>query len=114
MTTSSPTLMPTTCTPPCPRRARPCARPVRALSNLSSAKVRPARRTELGFSSCSCGPDGDTSALPWEDRMNTPFVSTDWLAQHLSDANLVIVDASWHMPNANRDPEAEYRAGHIP
>ena len=46
--------------------------------------------------------------------MNTPFVSTDWLAQHLSDANLVIVDASWHMPNANRDPAAEYRAGHIP
>ncbi|MDB5586781.1 MAG: sseA [Devosia sp.] len=46
--------------------------------------------------------------------MNTPFVTTDWLAQHLSDPNLVVLDGSWHMPAANRDPRAEYLAGHIP
>ena len=46
--------------------------------------------------------------------MNTPFVTTDWLAQHLSDPNLIVLDGSWHMPSAGRDPHAEYLAGHIP
>lgn len=46
--------------------------------------------------------------------MTNPFVSTDWLAQHLSDPNLVIVDGSWHMPAAQRNPYEEYLAGHIP
>jgi len=46
--------------------------------------------------------------------MNNPFIITDWLAQHLSDPNLIVLDGSWHMPAANRDAQAEYRAGHIP
>lgn len=46
--------------------------------------------------------------------MENPFVSTDWLAAHLGDANVVVVDASWHMPNAARNAQAEYLAGHIP
>lgn len=46
--------------------------------------------------------------------MPAPFVTTEWLAQHLSDPDIVILDGSWHMPAANRDPHAEYRSGHIP
>lgn len=46
--------------------------------------------------------------------MESPFVTTDWLAAHLSDPDLVVVDASWHMPNAPRNAQAEYLAGHIP
>lgn len=46
--------------------------------------------------------------------MDTPFVTTEWLANHLSDPDLVVVDASWHMPNAARNAQAEYLAGHIP
>ncbi|WP_066555453.1 sulfurtransferase [Croceicoccus bisphenolivorans] len=42
------------------------------------------------------------------------LVSPQWLADHLSDAGLVVLDASYHLPDACRDPEAEYRAGHIP
>jgi thiosulfate/3-mercaptopyruvate sulfurtransferase len=42
------------------------------------------------------------------------FVSTDWLAERLSDADLVVFDASWHMPAAGRDARAEFLAGHIP
>ena len=42
------------------------------------------------------------------------LVSTDWLAQHLNDPDLRILDASWYMPDAGRDPKAEYEAGHIP
>ncbi|MDO5621160.1 MAG: 3-mercaptopyruvate sulfurtransferase [Paracoccus sp. (in: a-proteobacteria)] len=42
------------------------------------------------------------------------LVSTDWLAAHLNDPDLRIIDASWHMPAAGRDGRAEYDAAHIP
>ena len=42
------------------------------------------------------------------------LVSTGWLAAHLSDPDLRILDASWHMPETGRDARAEYEAGHIP
>jgi thiosulfate/3-mercaptopyruvate sulfurtransferase len=46
--------------------------------------------------------------------MSQPFVSTCWLQENLNDPNLVVVDGSWYLPNQNRDPQAEYLAGHIP
>ena len=46
--------------------------------------------------------------------MSDPFVTTAWLAEHIRDPNVVVVDGSWYMPAANRDPKAEYLAGHIP
>ncbi len=46
--------------------------------------------------------------------MESPFVTSDWLATHLTDPDLVVVDGSWHMPNASRNAQAEYLAGHIP
>lgn len=46
--------------------------------------------------------------------MNDPFVTTEWLAAHLSDPNVVVLDGSWHMPNAARNAQADYLAGHIP
>jgi thiosulfate/3-mercaptopyruvate sulfurtransferase len=46
--------------------------------------------------------------------MQSPFVTTDWLAAHLSDPDVVVLDGSWHMPNAARNAQAEYLAGHIP
>jgi thiosulfate/3-mercaptopyruvate sulfurtransferase len=42
------------------------------------------------------------------------LVSTDWLAAHLRDPDLRILDASWYLPDAGRDPRAEYAAAHIP
>jgi thiosulfate/3-mercaptopyruvate sulfurtransferase len=42
------------------------------------------------------------------------LVSTDWLASHLSDPDLVVLDASHHLPAAARDPGAEFVVGHIP
>jgi len=42
------------------------------------------------------------------------LVSTDWLAQHLKDPDLRVLDASWYLPDAGRDPKAEYAAAHIP
>lgn len=45
---------------------------------------------------------------------STLFVSPQWLADHLDAPNLLVFDASWHMPAAGRDARAEYLAGHIP
>lgn len=42
------------------------------------------------------------------------LVSTDWLAQHLNDPDLRILDASWYLPDMGRDGKAEYDAAHIP
>ena len=41
-------------------------------------------------------------------------VSTSWLAEHIADPDLRILDASWHMPNSNRDAKAEFELEHIP
>lgn len=42
------------------------------------------------------------------------LVSTDWLAKHLNDPDLRILDASWYMPDMGRDAKAEYDTAHIP
>src|SRR6056297_2850968 len=42
------------------------------------------------------------------------LVSTGWLADHLKDPDLRVLDGSWYLPAAGRDPRAEYDAAHIP
>jgi len=42
------------------------------------------------------------------------LVETDWLAARLDAPDLVILDGSWHLPTAGRDPRAEYGQEHIP
>ncbi|MFG1357391.1 3-mercaptopyruvate sulfurtransferase [Xanthobacter pseudotagetidis] len=44
----------------------------------------------------------------------SPFVSTEWLAANLGAPDLVVVDASWHLPPAGRDGRAEFLERHIP
>ena len=42
------------------------------------------------------------------------LVSTDWLAAHLGAPDLRVLDGSYHLPGAGRDPHAEYAQAHIP
>ncbi|WP_170474257.1 3-mercaptopyruvate sulfurtransferase [Ruegeria arenilitoris] len=42
------------------------------------------------------------------------LVSTEWLATHMKDPDLRILDGSWYLPKQQRDAKAEYDAGHIP
>ena len=42
------------------------------------------------------------------------LVSTEWVAQHLGEDDLVIVDSSWFMPASGRKGRDEYLAAHIP
>ena len=42
------------------------------------------------------------------------LVSTEWLAEHLGDADLVILDATKHLAASGRDAGSEFLAEHIP
>ena len=42
------------------------------------------------------------------------LVSTQWLAAHLQDPDLRVLDASWYLPAMGRDARAEYDTAHIP
>lgn len=48
------------------------------------------------------------------DPMSDPMVSTAWLAEHLEDPGIRILDGSWFMPGTPRDANAEYGLAHIP
>ncbi|WP_282027280.1 3-mercaptopyruvate sulfurtransferase [Ruegeria faecimaris] len=41
------------------------------------------------------------------------LVSTEWLAAHLKDPDLRVLDGSWYLPQHGRDAKAEYDATHI-
>src|SRR6266850_8273788 len=43
-----------------------------------------------------------------------PVVTTEWLAKHLGESDLRVVDGTWHMPQARRDARAEFEAAHVP
>ena len=45
--------------------------------------------------------------------MSTDIVSTAWLSDHLGSPDIAIVDASWHLPTANRDARREFLSAHI-
>ena len=42
------------------------------------------------------------------------LVSTDWLAEHLGEPGLTVIDSSWHMPASGRSGREEFLAAHIP
>jgi thiosulfate/3-mercaptopyruvate sulfurtransferase len=46
--------------------------------------------------------------------LTDPFVTTQWLHDHLEMPDLVIIDCSWYLPAMGRDGRAEYERQHIP
>jgi thiosulfate/3-mercaptopyruvate sulfurtransferase len=46
--------------------------------------------------------------------MAEPLVSTAWLADHLADPGLVVLDATSYLPTERKDARAEFRAAHLP
>ncbi|KAI4323227.1 hypothetical protein L6164_022850 [Bauhinia variegata] len=45
---------------------------------------------------------------------NEPVVSVDWLHANLKQPDLKVLDASWYMPDEQRNPIQEYQVAHIP
>ncbi|MDH3263509.1 MAG: 3-mercaptopyruvate sulfurtransferase [Paracoccaceae bacterium] len=50
--------------------------------------------------------------MPYDDPRT--LVSTAWLAAHLKDPDLRVLDASYYLPDMGRDAKAEYDEAHIP
>jgi thiosulfate/3-mercaptopyruvate sulfurtransferase len=42
------------------------------------------------------------------------LVSTDWLADHLGEPDLIVLDSTWFMPASGRNAREEYLRCHIP
>lgn len=45
---------------------------------------------------------------------NSPLKNIEWLVKNLGKKDLVILDASWHLPESGRDAKSEYEKAHIP
>ncbi|KAL2523908.1 Thiosulfate/3-mercaptopyruvate sulfurtransferase 1 [Abeliophyllum distichum] len=45
---------------------------------------------------------------------NEPVVSVDWLHANLQEPDVKVLDASWYMPDEQRNPLQEYQVAHIP
>ena len=43
-----------------------------------------------------------------------PIVSAQWLNGHVNDTDIIIVDATVHLPDTGRDAAAEYWAAVLP
>lgn len=54
------------------------------------------------------------SEIDLSDSAKVPLVSVDWLAAHLGDAKVRVLDASWKLPGAARSARSDYQEGHIP
>ncbi len=46
--------------------------------------------------------------------MDSYLVEPEWLAARLGEPGLVVIDASWYIPEANQSARAEFEAAHIP
>jgi thiosulfate/3-mercaptopyruvate sulfurtransferase len=54
------------------------------------------------------------NSMPARAPASPHLVTTDWLAERLGQPAVAIVDGSYYLPAAQRDPHKEYIAAHIP
>ena len=83
-----------------PRRSRRRAAKVARKVKRPAARRRQPRAAVAKRSSGPTAPDA--------------IVSTEWLAAHLEDPRVRVVDGTWHMPQLQRDPRREFEEVHIP
>lgn len=48
------------------------------------------------------------------DNVPIPLVSAEWLADRLGSREIVVLDATFFLPNQNRNAQREYLGGHLP
>ncbi|CAL9090132.1 thiosulfate/3-mercaptopyruvate sulfurtransferase 1, mitochondrial isoform X3 [Musa acuminata AAA Group] len=79
------------------------------LSSLVSPSTWSVRRFEFASTSLRA----TTSAIHTVAHCE-PVVSADWLLANLRQPDVKILDASWYMPDEQRNPFQEYQMAHIP
>src|SRR6266699_5967573 len=78
---------------------------------LSPASGRTSAQTCL-WRRLSTSRHGDHSEMTYANP--EALVSTEWLAGHLSDPDLRILDCTWHHVSTNLDGRTQYRGRHLP
>lgn len=68
-----------------------------------------------GFVSCASSLGGSKGSFSTQSMStNEPVVSVDWLRANLREPDMKVLDASWYMPDEQRNPLQEYQVAHIP
>ncbi|XP_058105422.1 thiosulfate/3-mercaptopyruvate sulfurtransferase 1, mitochondrial-like [Magnolia sinica] len=68
-----------------------------------------------GLVRCALASSSGTRAFSIQSMASSePVVSVDWLHANLRDPNVKVLDASWYMPDEQRNPLQEYQVAHIP
>ncbi|KAF7142968.1 hypothetical protein RHSIM_Rhsim05G0210500 [Rhododendron simsii] len=68
-----------------------------------------------GLTSCAVSFVGSKASISTQSMSsNEPVVSVDWLHANLKEPVMKVLDASWYMPNEQRNPLQEYQVAHIP
>ncbi|CAL5402430.1 unnamed protein product [Camellia sinensis] len=68
-----------------------------------------------GFVSCASSLGGSKASFSTQSMStNEPVVSVDWLRANLREPDMKVLDASWYMPDEQRNPLQEYQVAHIP
>lgn len=72
-------------------------------------------KTSGYFSTMASSVSGATASSSVQSMSTSePVVSVDWLHANLRDPDMKVLDASWYMPNEQRNPLQEYQVAHIP
>ncbi|XP_022149286.1 thiosulfate/3-mercaptopyruvate sulfurtransferase 1, mitochondrial-like [Momordica charantia] len=81
-------------------------------ANSASVAYNPTRRIPSIMASSIAGArvQFSSKSLSTDD----PVVSADWLHSNLKEPDLKVLDASWYMPDEQRNPIQEYQVAHIP
>ncbi|XP_070033381.1 thiosulfate/3-mercaptopyruvate sulfurtransferase 1, mitochondrial isoform X1 [Nicotiana tabacum] len=66
--------------------------------------------TRMASSTVGAQPSFSTLAM----STNESVVSVDWLHANLREPDLKVLDASWYLPDEQRNPLQEYQVAHIP
>ncbi|KAL7593170.1 thiosulfate/3-mercaptopyruvate sulfurtransferase 1, mitochondrial isoform X1 [Lactuca sativa] len=73
------------------------------------------RRQTLVRSDMASTMVGSTSPFSTQSMSTSePVVSVDWLHANLREPDMKVLDASWYMPDEQRNPLQEYQVAHIP
>ncbi|PIN09567.1 Mercaptopyruvate sulfurtransferase/thiosulfate sulfurtransferase [Handroanthus impetiginosus] len=84
--------------------------------HLWSVSSHAAHKTSGSFSCSmsSAAAASQTSSSLQSLSTNEPVVSVDWLHTNLREPDVKVLDASWYMPDEQRNPLQEYQVAHIP
>ncbi|PSS05562.1 Thiosulfate/3-mercaptopyruvate sulfurtransferase, partial [Actinidia chinensis var. chinensis] len=82
--------------------------------HLRAAPAYSVYRTSVSVSYASSLVDSKASFSTQSMSTNEPVVSVDWLHANLREPDMKLLDASWYMPDEQRNPLQEYQVAHIP